>query len=319
VSLRSQSTFGALVGTVHDSTGAVISKAVVKITNTDEGTARAIATDDQGTYEALNLKPGHYSVTVSVPGFQQETIQDISLAARQTSRVDVTLQVGAVTEAVNVEAQGAGVIASETSTIASSYGSEKILELPTNLRASTSTSPYFILTTAVHMRIAIPPHMPDPLLPPQQSIDRARRNLLQLASCPIATAHLAQLAQALQFAAQHRHHPLSARLFENIPHLHQVRHHRCPVFRSSLPLLSPAASPGVIQNLDQVFPVQAGPLLRLIQQPTATALIDPLVHLPSSSKYCLRVHVHLSEVPCLTPSWVTLSFDPTDFLLVTFR
>src|SRR5438132_14388217 len=50
-------------------------------------------------------------------------------------------------QAVTVESAAAGVVASETNTIASSYGSEKILNLPTNLRASTSTSPYLLITT----------------------------------------------------------------------------------------------------------------------------------------------------------------------------
>ncbi len=144
--LHAQSTFGAIVGTVKDTSGAVINRAHVTITDTDENVSREVTTDATGNYEALNLQPARYQVAVSATGFEQEVVKDLQLAARQTSRVDVTMQVGAATQSVDVEGQ-AGVIASETDTIASSYGSEQILELPANLRASTDTSPYFLLTT----------------------------------------------------------------------------------------------------------------------------------------------------------------------------
>ena len=144
--LNAQSTFGSIIGSVKDTTNATIGRAAVKITNTDENTSRDLSTESDGTYEALNLKPGHYAVMVTFAGFRVEKLNDISLLARQTVRVDVTLQVGSVDQSVTVEAK-AGVIASETNTIASSYGSERILTLPTNLRASTSTSPYQTIKT----------------------------------------------------------------------------------------------------------------------------------------------------------------------------
>lgn len=144
--LGAQSTFGAIVGLVRDSSGAAVARAAVRVTNTDENTSRELLADDSGNYEALNLKPGHYSVNVTKPGFQARKVEDIQLLARQTLRVDADLSVGAVEQTVTVEAK-AGVIASETATVASSYGSEKILTLPTNLRASTSTSPFYTITT----------------------------------------------------------------------------------------------------------------------------------------------------------------------------
>ena len=145
-SLRAQSTFGAIVGTVQDASGATVAKAAVRITNEDENTSRQVLSALDGNFEALNLKPGRYSVTVASAGFQTKTIDELKLIARQTMRVDVSLQVGATQETVTVM-ESAGVIASETNMVASSYGAEKILTLPTNLRASTSTSPYATITT----------------------------------------------------------------------------------------------------------------------------------------------------------------------------
>ncbi len=144
--MRAQSTFGAIVGNIKDSSASMIGGASVKVTNTGENATVQVVSAGNGNYEALNLKPGTYTVTISHPGFQVKTFSDVQLLARQTVRVDATLDVGAVEQAVTVEAQ-AGVIASETSTVASSYGSERILSLPTNLRASTSTSPYYTITT----------------------------------------------------------------------------------------------------------------------------------------------------------------------------
>ena len=146
VCLRAQSTFGSIVGTVTDPSGGIVVKANVHVLYTDENATHLVTTDSKGNYEALNLKPGHYKVTVEHPGFEQQTVNDVLLQARQTSRVNVALSLGNVQQTVTVESQG-GVIASETDTIASTYGAEKISTLPANFRASTSTSPYLLLTT----------------------------------------------------------------------------------------------------------------------------------------------------------------------------
>ena len=144
--LQGQSIFGAIVGTVKDASGALVNRAKVTITNVEENTSRSVMTNEKGTYEALNLKPGRYSAAVASPGFQESTKSGIELDARQTSRVDFDLQIGAQSQNVTVESQ-AGVVASETDAIASSYGTEQLTTLPGNFRASTSTTPYPLLTT----------------------------------------------------------------------------------------------------------------------------------------------------------------------------
>jgi hypothetical protein len=143
---QAQSTFGSIVGNVKDPSGAAVSGAVITVRNVAENTSKQVLTDHEGAYEALNLQPSQYTVKVSHPGFQMEEISDVKLDARQKLRLDMDLRVGAVEQSVTVEAE-AGVIASETDTVASSYGTEKILTLPTNLRASGSTSPYFTIQT----------------------------------------------------------------------------------------------------------------------------------------------------------------------------
>jgi hypothetical protein len=141
-----QSTFGAVVGTVRDSSGSVVADATVTLQNVNENTTREVTTSSDGNYEALNLKPSLYKITVKRAGFQTFTVADVELQSRQTVRVDATLQVGRLELAITVESS-AGVIASETQTIASSLDTSKVLNLPANFRASGSTSPYRLIGT----------------------------------------------------------------------------------------------------------------------------------------------------------------------------
>ncbi|HZT29771.1 MAG TPA: TonB-dependent receptor [Bryobacteraceae bacterium] len=142
--MPAQSTFGTILGTVTDRTGAVVPGARIVITNQGENIPRKTVTDAQGNYEALNLKAGRYSVAAEAAGFKAFRATDLELAARQTMRVNVTLEVGQVSETVNVEAT-APVITTDTQTIASSFDSQEVLHLPVNYRGAASTSPYRIL------------------------------------------------------------------------------------------------------------------------------------------------------------------------------
>ncbi len=140
-----QSTLGTILGTVHDSSGAVVPNATVIVTDTDEGVSQQTKTDSKGDYLVLNRKADHYKVEVSQAGFQTKTIAGLQLIARQELRVDATLDVGQATQAVTVEGT-AGVITTDTQAISSSFDSRKLLNLPANTRANGSTSPYTMIS-----------------------------------------------------------------------------------------------------------------------------------------------------------------------------
>jgi len=144
-SMLAQSTLGTILGTVTDPSGAIVVGATVQITNVDEGSSYTATTDVHGDYTQVNLKPAHYKIEVTQPGFQSETVRNLQLIARQVLRVDVALRVGQTTQAVTVESQ-AGVITTDTQQISASYDSQKILNLPANTRANGSTSPYGLLS-----------------------------------------------------------------------------------------------------------------------------------------------------------------------------
>jgi len=74
-----QSTYGAIIGTVKDSSGSAVPGATVKITNTDENTTREVKTNSTGDYELLNVQPAHYTVSVTQSGFQTFAATDLLL------------------------------------------------------------------------------------------------------------------------------------------------------------------------------------------------------------------------------------------------
>src|SRR5689334_17528346 len=104
VASLAQSTYGSILGTVTDATGAGIARVAVTVTNQGEDISRTVAADEVGNYEVLNLKAGVYSVKGESAGFKSFQVRDLQLVARQALRVNITLEVGSVTESVNVNA-----------------------------------------------------------------------------------------------------------------------------------------------------------------------------------------------------------------------
>ncbi|MGB8259362.1 MAG: carboxypeptidase regulatory-like domain-containing protein [Terracidiphilus sp.] len=147
--LAAQSTFGAILGTVHDSSGALIPGAQVTLRNNDTGTARALVTDALGDYAFKNIDVGHYKVQISAPGFQAESLPEILLTARETRRMDATLRLGTETQTVEVTDQSIPVINSEVSNLAETKVGDELVELPVAIysRSTGSTSPISTLTT----------------------------------------------------------------------------------------------------------------------------------------------------------------------------
>jgi outer membrane receptor protein involved in Fe transport len=140
----SQSTFGVVLGEVKDGSGAVVTGARVRLTNAAENASREVVSDPNGNYEFQNVKAGPYAIAVSAPGFRAFNAASLTLAARQTLRVDVTLQLGEITQVVEVNS-APGSIATDSPSVSSTLTPEKVLNLPSNVRGSGSTSPYGLL------------------------------------------------------------------------------------------------------------------------------------------------------------------------------
>jgi hypothetical protein len=139
-----QSIFGTILGAVTDPSGAVVSNAVITLTNQGENISRKVRTDAQGNYLAENMKAGLYTVSATATGFKDMVVTDVRLDARQTVRADMKLTMGNAQEKVTVEAN-AELVNTETQVISTNVTSTEVLGLPANYRGAGSTSPYNLL------------------------------------------------------------------------------------------------------------------------------------------------------------------------------
>lgn len=124
---------GTILGTVTDSTGAIVSSAAIKITNTATGVATRTTTSSSGDFSVPSLNPGSYSVSVTSPGFEQSVTSGFTVAVDQKVRIDVALKPGAVTDTVQVAAQGLA-LDTDSSAISQLVSQKQVQELPLNGR-----------------------------------------------------------------------------------------------------------------------------------------------------------------------------------------
>ena len=147
--ILAQSTFGAILGTVHDSSGAVVQGAQVTLSNTGTTAMRTAVTDADGSYAFQNIEVGTYTLTLTTPGFETESLPAIALTARETRRMDATLKAGAESQTVVVTDTAAAVITTDVSNLAETKAGDELVELPVAIysRSTGSTSPISTLTT----------------------------------------------------------------------------------------------------------------------------------------------------------------------------
>jgi hypothetical protein len=121
--------YGSVVGTLTDETGAVVSNATVSVKNTSTGLSRQATTDETGHYAIQNLLEGTYDVSVSATGFKPYTQTGVNVPINSVTRVDVTVQVGAITDQVTVEGTGT-VLQTTKSDVNTHLDTEAIENLP---------------------------------------------------------------------------------------------------------------------------------------------------------------------------------------------
>ncbi len=128
-----QVTTGTILGTVSDPSGAAVVNATVTITEVDKGTTVTRQTDETGSYSVPFLVPGNYKVTVEMQGFKKAEQSGINLSVDQRARIDVTLQVGNVSETVEVTAS-APLVQSTSAETGQVIEQRAVQELPLNGR-----------------------------------------------------------------------------------------------------------------------------------------------------------------------------------------
>ena len=118
-----------VVGTVTDSSGAIVPGATVSVVNTETQFIYTGATTADGNYYVPNLIPGTYRLTVEAQGFKRYVQEGIILRTSEQPRINVTLEVGAVTESVSVTAS-APLLETETTSTGQVLEGETIVKIP---------------------------------------------------------------------------------------------------------------------------------------------------------------------------------------------
>src|SRR5208282_6032396 len=122
-----------LSGMVKDPAGAVVPEAALTATNVSTGVVGRTISGASGDYVCPALAPGTYTLSVEKAGFTTGVLSGISLNVDQKANLDVVLQVGQVTQSVNVDAV-APLVDSTSASMGTVVDEQPILDLPLNLR-----------------------------------------------------------------------------------------------------------------------------------------------------------------------------------------
>ena len=127
--LHAQVLYGSVVGTVTDQNGAVVPGATITITNVRTGQIREALSDDAGYYSILNVLEGTYDLSVKMTGFRTYLEKGIVVSINMVRRVNLSLQLGSVSESVTVEASAA-VLQTTKSDVSANLESQAVENLP---------------------------------------------------------------------------------------------------------------------------------------------------------------------------------------------
>ncbi len=127
--LYAQSERGNISGIVSDPQGAAVAGATIKIVNRDTNATVNAVTGSTGEYNAPNLSPGTYRIEITAPGFKRFVQENVIVAAASTLRSDIQLQLGQVSETVEVSAS-AVVIQTDNAKVSTQVQNKLVDELP---------------------------------------------------------------------------------------------------------------------------------------------------------------------------------------------
>src|SRR5271167_2419501 len=133
-SVNAQTFRGTILGSVSDSSGALVPGATVTIKNLDTGLTRVVTTSDDGSYSAPELPIGNYSVTVEKAGFKSGVVTGIRVDVSTDRRADVILQPGQIAQTVEVTGEELPMTESTSDTLGGIVESRVVTSLPVNGR-----------------------------------------------------------------------------------------------------------------------------------------------------------------------------------------
>lgn len=125
---------GTILGTVTDTTGAVVPGAKVTVRNVDTGLVRETETASEGSYLVPELPIGTYTVTVEKAGFQTSVTTGVRVEVASERRVDATLRPGDVAQRIEVTGEALAQIETTSNVLGGAFESKMVLDLPLNGR-----------------------------------------------------------------------------------------------------------------------------------------------------------------------------------------
>src|SRR5262249_49958981 len=128
-----QSFRGTILGTVRDTTGAVVPGASITVTNVGTNVSRTAVTNETGDFVIPELAVGSYTLTASLAGFKKEVLAGLDLNVDQRLRADVRMEIGNIADTVEVTAE-TPLIASDSATVGTVIDNRKVVDLPLNGR-----------------------------------------------------------------------------------------------------------------------------------------------------------------------------------------
>ncbi|MEP6756597.1 MAG: TonB-dependent receptor, partial [Chthonomonadales bacterium] len=131
--IQAQTTFGSVVGTVTEASGAVISGARITLTSEETNQPHTMDTGSSGTFSFVNINPGSYRLDVDMAGFKRLVLSNIQVQVGGTARADAALEVGNVSETVEVTS-AAALIQTDTANLWGVIEGRAIQDIPLNGR-----------------------------------------------------------------------------------------------------------------------------------------------------------------------------------------
>jgi hypothetical protein len=126
-----QTLYGSVVGNVKDDQGAGVPGANVTLINTGTNLRRETVTDAQGSYNFVNVLAGRYDVKVALQGFRETVRSEVPVTVGQISRVDMALQIGALSETVTVKSE-AELLQTDKADVKTELKADEVVNLPLN-------------------------------------------------------------------------------------------------------------------------------------------------------------------------------------------
>ena len=144
---------GSVVGTVKDSTDAMVAEAVLSLRNAETGQARQVVSDSTGAFNFATVQPGTYEIRANKPGFSNFVQTGIVVSPDAIVRVDVALRLGEVSETVTVQSNAA-VLQTDSGEVRHQLDSTDLSKIPVpvgrNYQSLLSTMPGFTPPTNNH-------------------------------------------------------------------------------------------------------------------------------------------------------------------------